>query len=609
MHPDGWSEREKDMSIKEKLQKLRAEMEKRDLVAYIVPTEDFHNSEYVGDYFKARAYLSGFTGSAGTLLVCRQNACLWTDGRYFLQAEQQLAGSGIELMKSGQPGVPALPEYLAKHLEAGDKIGFDGRTVTRAFVESLRDKTAEKEITFYSGEDLAGLVWTDRPALSAEPVWELGEEYAGLSREEKLEKVREKMRDKKADALLLTALDEIAWLLNLRGNDVHNTPVFLAYMLLSGEEAVLCVQEKILSPEIQEQLKKAGVSIAPYEQIEELVGGLQAGRKLWADGRRVNYRLLEAIPAGVEQMDEPSPVELMKAVKTAAEMTNLREAHVKDGVAVTRFMRYLKTHVGGEKITELGAAQALEGFRQQMEGYLGPSFDPIIAYGPHGAIVHYSATEETDAVMQPEGLCLADTGGHYREGTTDITRTIVLGELTEEEKRDYTLVLKGHLRLGAAKFLEGVCGQNLDCLAREPLWENGLDYNHGTGHGVGFLLSVHEGPQNVRWRIGKDTVCVPLEEGMVVSNEPGLYVTGKFGIRHENLVLCRKGEQNAYGQFLYFEPLTMAPYDRDAIDVSLLNEQERKWLNAYHTKVCETLSPYLTKEEREWLQAATAAVE
>lgn len=596
------------MYIEERLRQLREQMEKRDLAAYIVPTEDFHNSEYVGDYFKAREYLSGFTGSAGTLLVCRKNACLWTDGRYFLQAEQQLAGSGIELMKSGQPGVPALPEYLAEHLEIGDKIGFDGRTVTRAFVETLRNKTADKEVTFYSSEDLAGLVWTDRPALSAEPVWELGVDYAGLSREDKLKQVRDKMRDHKVDALLLTALDEVAWLLNLRGNDVHNTPVFLAYMMLTDKDAVLCVQEKILSAEINSILKKAGVSIAPYEKIEELVGSLQAGWKLWADGRRVNYRLLEAIPAGVEQLDEPSPVERMKAVKTAAEMMNLREAHVKDGVAVTRFMRYLKTHVGKERITELGAAKALEEFRQQMEGYLGPSFDPIIAYGPHGAIVHYAATEDTDVEMQPAGLCLADTGGHYREGTTDITRTIVLGQLTEEERRDYTLVLKGHLRLGSAKFLEGVCGQNLDCLAREPLWENGLDYNHGTGHGVGFLLSVHEGPQNVRWRIGQDSVCVPLEEGMVISNEPGLYVTGKFGIRHENLVLCRKGEQNAYGQFMYLEPLTMAPFDVDAIDASLLNRQEREWLNEYHQNVYETLSPYLTKEEQEWLQKATAAV-
>ena len=596
------------MKIEERLQKLREQMAERNLAAYIVPTEDFHNSEYVGDYFKAREYLSGFTGSAGTLLVCRKEAFLWTDGRYFLQAQQQLAQSTIELMKSGQPGVPALEEYLAEHLKDGDRVGFDGRTVTKAFVEKLQDKTADKQITFYSREDLADLVWTDRPALSAEPVWELEEAFAGLSREEKLDKVREKMQAQKADALLLTALDEIAWLLNLRGNDVHHTPVFLAYMLLTKTEAVLCVQEKILSAEIRDKLKKAGVSTLPYEQIEELVCGLQTGQKLWVDGRRVNYRLLQAIPEGVGQMDAPSPVERMKAVKTAAEMEHLRKAHVKDGVAVSRLMRYLKTHVGKERITELGAAQVLDGFRQQMEGYLGPSFDPIIAYGAHGAIVHYAATKESDVEMKPEGLCLADTGGHYKDGTTDITRTIALGELSAQEKRDYTLVLKGHLRLGAAKFLEGVCGQNLDCLAREPLWENGLDYNHGTGHGVGFLLSVHEGPQNFRWRIGKDADCVPLEEGMVISNEPGLYVTGKFGIRHENLVLCRKGEQNDFGQFMYLETLTMAPFDKDAIEVTLLNSQERDWLNGYHKKVYETLSPYMTKEEQEWLQKATAAV-
>ena len=602
------SEKEKDMSAVEKLQRLREQMEKRGLAAYIVPTEDFHNSEYVGDYFKAREYLSGFTGSAGTLLVCRENAALWTDGRYFLQAEEQLAGSSVDLMKSGQPGVPTIAEYLAEHLKTGDRIGFDGRTVTRAFVEELRGKTKEKQIVFCSKEDLTDLVWTDRPALSAEPVWELGIEYAGFSREEKLDKVRQKMQEEKADVLLMTALDEIAWLLNLRGNDVCNTPVFLAYMLLTQQDALLCVQEKILSRQIRHQLDAAGVSVQPYDKIEELVSGLQTGQRVWADGRRVNYRLLEAIPAGAAQIDKPSPVGLMKAVKTPEEMTHLRMAHVKDGVAVTRFIRYLKTHVDKEEITEMGAASILEGFRKEMEGYLGPSFDPIIAYGPHGAIVHYEAVPDTDVRIQPKGLCLADTGGHYKEGTTDITRTVALGELTAEEKRAYTLVLKGHLRLGAAKFLQGVCGQNLDCLARQPLWENGMDYNHGTGHGVGYLLSVHEGPQNFRWRIGKDTDCVPLEEGMVISNEPGLYVTGKFGIRHENLVLCRKGEQNAYGQFMYLEPLTMVPFDTKAIDVSLLDEKEAEWLNAYHQKVYETLSPYLTQEEQAWLKEATAAV-
>lgn len=597
------------MRVEDKLQMLREQMDKRDLAAYIVPTEDYHNSEYVGDYFKTREYLSGFTGSAGTLLVCANSAALWTDGRYFLQAQQQLQGTSIQLMKSGQPGVPVLAEYLADHLETGDKIGFDGRTVTKAFVEELHKKLADKQITYDSGEDLADLVWPDRPALSAEPVWELGVEYAGLSREEKLSRVRHKMQEQKADALLMTALDEIAWLLNLRGNDVCNTPVFLAYMLLTADRAVLCVQAKILSKEIEEKLKVAGVCVKPYDAIEDLVCGLKAGTSVWADGRRVNYRLLKAIPDGVKQLDQPSPVEIMKAVKTQEEMAHLRMAHVKDGVAVTRFIRFLKTHVGKEKITEMRAARVLESFREEMEGYLGPSFAPIIAYGPHGAIVHYAAVPDTDAQIQPEGLCLADTGGHYKEGTTDITRTIALGELTAEEKRAYTLVLKGHLRLGAARFMQGVCGQNLDCLAREPLWENGLDYNHGTGHGVGYLLSVHEGPQNFRWRMNKETACVPLEEGMVISNEPGLYVTGKFGIRHENLVLCRKGEQNEYGQFMYLEPLTMVPFDRDAIEVPLLNRQELGWLNEYHDRVYETLAPYLTQDERDWLRAVTAAVE
>lgn len=596
------------MRVEDKLQMLREQMQKRNLAAYIVPTEDFHNSEYVGDHFKAREYLSGFDGSAGTLLVCLESAALWTDGRYFLQAEQQLAGSHIDLMKSGQPEVPTLAEYLAGHLETGDRIGFDGRTVTRAFVEELKKKTAQKQFIYHSGEDLADLVWPDRPELSAEPVWELDEDYAGLSREEKLGRVRQKMREEKADALLVTALDEIAWLLNLRGNDVRHTPVFLSYMLLTGKDAVLCVQGKILSQEIRDKLNKAGVTISPYDMIEEVVSGLQAGRRLWADGRRVNYRLLEAIPVGVEQLDQPSPVELMKAVKTPEEMMHLRRAHVKDGVAVTRFIYFLKTHVGREKLTEMRAAEVLEGFRKETEGYLGPSFAPIIAYGPHGAIVHYEAAPDTDVEMRPEGLCLADTGGHYTEGTTDVTRTIALGELTAEEKRAYTLVLKGHLRLGAAKFLQGVCGQNLDCLAREPLWENGLDYNHGTGHGVGYLLGVHEGPQNFRWRMGKDKACIPLEEGMVISNEPGLYMTGRFGIRHENLVLCRKGGRNEYGQFMYLEPLTMVPFDRDAIEAELLNRQERNWLNEYHRRVYETISPYLTGEEREWLGTATAQI-
>lgn len=595
------------MNTVEKLQALRGEMRKKNLSAYIVPTEDFHCSEYVGDYFKAREYLSGFTGSAGTLLVMPERALLWTDGRYFLQAEEQLSGSGIELMKSGQPDVPTLPDFLGEQLGKGAVVGFDGRTVPGAFVELIREKTAAKQVTFYGKRDLVDRIWEERPPMSAEPVWELGVSYAGLSREEKLAKVRQEMEKERADALLVTALDETAWLLNLRGSDVRHTPVFLAYMFITKRRALLCAQKSAFSENICNELAKAGVTLLPYESIEDMVASLPAGQKILVDGKKVSYRLLKAISKGVEKIDKPSPIAMLKAVKTEREITHMRSVHVKDGVAVTRFMYWLKSHVGAEEITEISAASKLEGFRAEMEGYLGPSFDPIMAYGPHGAIVHYEVTPETDVAIQPKGLCLADTGGHYSEGTTDVTRTIALGEVTAREKRAYTLVLKGHLRLGAAKFLEGACGQNLDVLARQPLWEEGLDYNHGTGHGVGYLLSVHEGPQNFRWRMDRDT-AVPLEEGMIISNEPGLYVTGQFGIRHENLVLVRKGEKTNYGQFMYLEPLTMVPFDKDAIDVGLMTPQEIGLLNDYHTKVYEKLAPYFTGEELTWLGEATAAI-
>lgn len=590
-----------------RLQALREEMARRNLAAYIVPTEDFHGSEYVGAHFKAREYLSGFTGSAGTLLVLRENAALWTDGRYFLQAEDQLSGSGIALMKSGEPNVPTIGEYLAKTLAAGTRVGFDGRTVSGAFVARLQQKTAEKHITFYGEEDLAGLVWTERPPLSAEPVWELPAAYAGLTREEKLLRVREKMEEAGADAFLVTDLTETAWLLNLRGSDVKNTPVFLGYTLITKRRILLCAQADAFSENIRKALAEAGVTLLPYESIAELVASLPAGQKLLIDENKVSYRLLKAVCGGVEKINRPSPVTALKAVKTEREISHMRSVHVKDGVAVTKFLYWLKIQIQKEEITETDAAAKLELLRSGMEGYLGPSFDPIVAYGPHGAIVHYEATAESDAVIQPKGLCLIDTGGHYSEGTTDVTRTIALGELTDEEKRAYTLVLKGHLRLMAAKFPEGVSGQNLDAIARGPLWEQGLDYRHGTGHGVGYLLSVHEGPQNIRWKAGRDK-AVPLEAGMIFSNEPGYYEEGKFGIRHENLMLVTAGEKTAYGQFLHLEPLTMAPFDREAIEPGLLNEEEIRVLNAYHGKVYEKLAPSFSGEEFVWLKEVTAAL-
>ena len=597
------------MNVEDKLNALRNLMEERNLSAYIIPTEDFHSSEYVGEYFKAREYMSGFTGSAGTLVVLSDQAALWTDGRYFIQAAEQLQGSSITLMRMGQPEVPTIAEYLRDHLMEKSTVGFDGRTVTEHFVRTIAEKTDEKQITFEGGEDLVDFIWPKRPPISTEPVWEVDVKYTGRSREEKLQDVREKMRAEKADVLLLTALDEIAWLLNLRGNDVLYTPVFLAYMLLTLDEAYLFVHEQILPAEIRQKLSQAGVATYSYDAIEQKLGDIPDGKQVWIDSGYVNYRLLNSLSAGAEKIDKCSPIVLMKAVKTLQETEHIRAAHVKDGVAVTRFMYWLKTTVGKEKITEISAAKKLETFRKQAEGYLGPSFEPIIAYGAHGAIVHYEPTEQTDVKMTEGSFCLADTGGHYREGTTDVTRTFALGTVSEEEKKYYTTVLRGHLTLGAAKFVHGVCGQNLDVLARGPLWESGLDYNHGTGHGVGFVLNVHEGPQRFHWCISSGTQNIPLEEGMVISNEPGIYLEGRFGIRHENLVLCRKGEKNEYGQFMYLEPLTMVPFDRDAIMPELMSDKELDLLNDYHKKVFGTLAPYFTGEELEWLREVTAEID
>lgn len=596
------------MKTEEKLQQLRRLMAERNLSAYIVPTDDFHSSEYVGAYFKAREYMSGFTGSAGTLVILPDQAALWTDGRYFLQAADQLAGSTITLMRSGQPDVPEIEEYLYDNLKEKSVVGFDGRTVTRKFVEKIAERTDAKQISFDGREDLVDQVWKDRPALSTEPVWELETTYAGKSREEKLKDVRVKMQEEKAGYLLLTALDEIAWLLNLRGGDVLYTPVFLSYLLFTPKQTVLFAHRQIFPEELQDGLAQDGIVIKPYDAIEQAVKELPAGARVWLDSSVVNYRLTQSVPESVEILDQGSPVVLMKAVKTPAEMEHMRAAHIKDGVAVTRFIHWLKTNAGKGTITELGAAGKLEDFRARMDGYLEPSFSPIIAYGAHGAIVHYGATEQTDVQMKGEGFCLADTGGHYREGTTDITRTVALGTLTEEEKRCFTIVLRGHLRLGAAKFLQGVSGQNLDVLARGPLWEAGMDYNHGTGHGVGYILGVHEGPQRFHWRLAPGAKSVSLEEGMIISNEPGLYLEGKFGIRHENLVLCRKAGKNAYGQFMYLEPLTMVPFDREAVLPELMTEQELQWLNDYHKKVYETLAPYMEEEELVWLREMTAEI-
>ena len=596
------------MKTSEKLALLRAEMKKRGISAYVVVTDDFHASEYVGTHFKAREFLSGFTGSAGTLVVLPDSAALWTDGRYFLQASQQLAGSGIELMRMGEPGVPEIADFLRDHVEENGFIGFDSRTVSNAFARTIGEKTREKHIRFAGGEDLVDLVWADRPALSCEPVWTLDVKYTGLTRREKLAMVRGKMEELGADVFVIPALDEVAWLLNLRGGDVLYTPVFLSYLLLGRDQATLCVQKEAVSAEIEAQLKADGVSLAPYDDIYRLIAALPTATRVLLDGERANYRITQSVPDGAETLDRPSPIQLMKAMKTPAEQENERLAHIKDGVAVTRFLYWLKHAVGKEPITELSAAKKLESLRAEGEHYLEQSFDPILAYGAHGAIVHYEPTEETDISLEPHGLCLADTGAQYLEGTTDITRTVALGPLTDEEKRIYTLVLRGHLQLGAAKFLYGCTGENLDMLARTPLWENGLDYNHGTGHGVGFVLGVHEGPERVHWDVNRQKRHCVIEEGMIFSNEPGIYLAGKFGVRIENLVVVREAERTEFGRFLKLEPLTLVPYDRDAIDLAMLSSRDVELLNDYHAKVCAAILPYLQGDELNWLKEVTAPV-
>lgn len=588
--------------ITERLARLRREMAQRGMDGYVVVTDDFHGSEYVGDYFKARAYLSGFTGSAGTLVVLPDRAALWTDGRYFLQAAEQLTGSGIELMRMGQPGVPTIGAFLAEQLPEGGVLGFDGRTVSSSFAGTLEKALEAKHIRFAGGEDLVDAVWPDRPALSDRPVWELT--GCGLSREEKLAKLREKMAAADAAYLLLTSLTEIAWTLDLRGGDVACTPVFLSFLLIGREDAQLCIQPQAVPADIAEKLTACGVTMRPYGAIYDLLRALPADTRIMADSATTNYRIMESL-SHAEVLDQPSPAVLMKACKTQEETDGFRAAHIKDGAALCRFLYWLKTRIGEEPMTELSAAARLAAFRAEQPDFLDLSFDTIAGYGPHGAIVHYDPTPETDVPLHPEGLLLVDSGAHYRQGTTDVTRTIALGPVTQEEKRMFTLVLKGHLALAAARFPHGATGENLDVLARLPLWEQGLDYNHGTGHGVGFILSVHEGPQSFRWH-STDGRRIPLEEGMVISNEPGYYEAGKFGIRHENLVLVRAGETTDYGQFMYLEPLTMAPFDRDAIDVSLLTEPELALLNDYHKLVYDTVAPLLPAEEQAWLAAATA---
>jgi len=590
------------MEIKERINCLQKLMKENDIQAYIIPTDDFHSSEYVGDYFKCREYMSGFTGSAGTLVVLEESAYLWTDGRYFLQADKQLEKTGIVLMKSGQSDVPIIEEFLKRELKEGDTIGFDGRTISKNFADKLLERIKEKNIKINGTVDLVNIIWKNRPEISKEQVWQLDIKYAGISRKEKMKKIREKMKEAGADVFIDAALDEIAWLLNLRGNDIAYTPVFLSYMIIREDRAILCIHREVISEKIEDELKEDGIAIAEYEEIYKLADEISDKEKVLYDSGSINYNLYNSINKNATIINRESPIALMKAMKNPVEVENIKRAHIKDGVAMCKFIYWLKKNVPLGNVSEISAAEKLVEFRAQMDGFLDQSFAPIFGYGEHGAIIHYSATEETNVVMKDKGLCLIDTGAHYYDGTTDVTRTVVLGELTKEEKEAFTIVLKGNLNLANTTFVYGTTGANIDCVARRPLWEKGMDFNHGTGHGVGYILGVHEGPQNISKNSKSKT---KLEEGMIVSDEPGFYKEGKFGIRHENLLLCKKGIKNEYGQFMVFDVLTMVPFDSDGIDLSLMNEDEVDYLNNYHKKVYENISPYLNEEEKKWLKNST----
>ena len=595
------------MTVKERITALREVMAEKKIDAYLVPTDDFHASEYVGEYFKCRKYITGFTGSAGRAVIMQDMAGLWTDGRYFIQAAAQLEGTGVELFKMGEPDVPTVHQFLEEKLGEGMCLGFDGRTVSAEEADELTELLAKKGATLQTDSDLVGEIWEDRPALSCEPVMELDVKWAGESRADKCARIRKSMEEKGADGFVLTSLDDIAWLLNIRGGDVHCCPVVLSYLIMTKTEIRLFANEKAFSASILDALSKDGVTILPYDSIYEYVKTFEKDMTVLLCKKKANCRLVNSIPKEVTILDEANLTFLPKSIKNPVEVENERIAHIKDGVALTKFICWLKKNVGKITMTELSAGEKLYSFRAQQENFIDNSFDPIISYGIHAAINHYSATPETDIAIEPGNFLLADTGGHYYEGTTDTTRTIVMGSVNDEQKKYFTAVLRGMLNLGNAKFRYGCTGVNLDYLARGPLWEMGQDFNHGTGHGVGYLLNVHEGPNSFRWqyRPGFDN---PFEAGMITTDEPGIYLQDQYGIRTENELICVKGEKNQYGQFMGFENITYVPIDLDGIDKQHLNAEDVKQLNDYHKMVYEKISPYMTPEENEWLKEYTREI-
>lgn len=591
------------MKVIERIESLRKLMIERNIDYVIIPSSDAHQSEYVSDYYKGREYISGFTGSAGTVLIGLNEGILWTDGRYFIQAENELKGSGIKLFKMRIPGWPTLEEWIFENVKSGETIAFDGKVVSLEQYKEIKNIAKEKSINLKIDEDLLELIWSDRPNLPSENIFIHDIIYCGKSAKEKIEEVRKYMRKKEVLNYVISSLDDIAWLYNIRGNDIHCNPVVISYAIITLNNAYLYIDKRKISKEVSESLSNEGIEIKDYNEIKQGINDLKGS--VLIDPERISTFIYENIDKNLKVVQDINITTNLKAVKNNLEIENLKKCQVRDGVAMVKFIKWLKENLGKIEISEISASDKLTEFRSHGELFKGISFDTIAGHKEHGAMMHYFPTKESDYKLESKGFLLIDSGGQYLDGTTDITRTIVLGELTEEEKRDFTLVLKGHISLMNTKFLKGTSGSNIDIKAREPLWKEGIDYKCGTGHGVGFFLNVHEGPQ----RISPIPNNISLEPGMILTNEPGIYREGKHGIRTENTMLvvediCSK----EFGEFYKFEVISLCPIDLNGIEVSLLNKEEKEWINDYHKWVFDTLCPYLNEEEKEFLRIETKEI-
>ena len=598
--------------ITERLSALRSVMLREGIDYYLIPTADYHDSEYVAEYFAERAYFSNFDGSAGTLLVGRDGAWLWADGRYWIQAQAQIEGTGIELMRMAEPGVPTVREFLSSAMKAGEVLGLDGRCISAEGGTDLEKRLAAAGAKMRTDKDLGDEVWKDRPSRPCHPAYCLDDGIAGESVPSKLERLRAELRENKAEYFVTSRLDEVMWLFNIRGDDVACNPVALSYAFVTPEDAYLFIQEEELNGEVERHARKNGITIRPYDRFLAFLGSFEYKGCIQADPAMLSYeifRILKNAAADYGILRCESPVTRFKAVKNPVEIARSREAYLEDSAAVCRFIYRLMNEWDIESMTEYDAAMRMDGLRREIGDFIELSFDTIAAYGPNAAMMHYEPTAESAAPLKREGMLLVDCGGTYFRGTTDVTRTMALGPVTEEMRKDYTLTAAGNLALLNAVFLAGCTGRNLDILAREPLWAAGSDYKCGTGHGIGYILNVHEGPQNIRWRPSKGADTAALLPGMIVSDEPGVYKAGRHGIRIETILLITEAFSTEDGDFYRFEPLTYVPLDRALINPEYLSERELAWLNGYHAACFEKIAPYLTAAEREWLKEQTAPIE